>query len=116
MIFLGERPHSASAEGTLGVIAELTIELRGIPETIAAAACSFGTVGGACQAAIFAIQTGIPMARIELLNAEYVRAYNAYSKLTLPETPLLLQHRAGGVARLPELLVPAGVRVMMGLF
>src|SRR6202521_3358453 len=61
------------AEGTLGIISELTIKLRGIPETIAAAACSFDSVRGACQATILAIQTGIPVARIELLNAEQVR-------------------------------------------
>jgi D-lactate dehydrogenase (cytochrome) len=78
------------AEGTLGIISELTIKLRGIPETIAAAACSFESVRGACQATILAIQTGIPVARIELLNAEQVRACNSYSKLSLPETPLLL--------------------------
>src|ERR1700759_2228917 len=78
------------AEGTLGIISELTIKLRGIPETIAAAACSFKTVQGACQATIMAIQTGIPLARIELLNAAQVRASNAYSNLSLPETPLLL--------------------------
>src|ERR1700755_591326 len=78
------------AEGTLGIISELTIKLRGIPETIAAAACSFDSVEGACRATILAIQTGIPVARIELLNAAQVRACNAYSKLTLPETPLLL--------------------------
>ncbi|MGO9358843.1 MAG: FAD-binding oxidoreductase, partial [Xanthobacteraceae bacterium] len=78
------------AEGTLGIISELTIKLRGIPETIAAAACSFATLEGACKATILAIQTGIPVARIELLNEAQVRASNAYSKLTLPETPLLL--------------------------
>jgi len=78
------------AEGTLGIISELTIKLRGIPETIAAAACSFETVRGACQATILAIQTGIPVARIELLNAAQVKACNSYSKLSLPETPLLL--------------------------
>ena len=78
------------AEGTLGIICELTIKLRGIPETIAAAACSFDSVRGACQATILAIQTGIPVARIELLNAAQVRACNSYSKLSLPETPLLL--------------------------
>ncbi len=61
------------AEGTLGIISELTIKLRGIPDTIAAAACSFETVRGACQATILAIQTGIPVARIELLNAEQVQ-------------------------------------------
>jgi D-lactate dehydrogenase (cytochrome) len=90
------------AEGTLGIISELTIRLRGIPETIAAAAGSFETVGGACQAAILAIQTGIPVARIELLNAAQVRACNAYSKLTLPETPLLLLEFHGSEAEVAE--------------
>ena len=78
------------AEGTLGIISELTIKLRGIPETIAAAACSFATLEGACRATILAIQIGIPLARIELLNEVQVRASNAYSKLSLPESPLLL--------------------------
>ncbi|WP_298259049.1 FAD-linked oxidase C-terminal domain-containing protein [Bradyrhizobium sp.] len=90
------------AEGTLGIITELTVRLRGIPETIAAAACSFETVRGACQATIMAIQTGIPVARIELLNAEQVKACNSYSKLTLPETPLLLLEFHGSEADVAE--------------
>ena len=90
------------AEGTLGIISELTIRLRGIPETIAAASCSFETVRGACQATIMAIQTGIPVARIELLNAAQVKACNAYSKLSLPETPLLLLEFHGSEAEVGE--------------
>jgi D-lactate dehydrogenase (cytochrome) len=90
------------AEGTLGIIAELTLRLRGIPETIAAAACSFATVGGACRATILAIQTGIPVARIELLNAAQVKACNSYSKLSLPETPLLLLEFHGSEAEVAE--------------
>jgi D-lactate dehydrogenase (cytochrome) len=90
------------AEGTLGIITELTIKLRGIPETMAAAACSFATVAGACQATILAIQTGIPVARIELLNEAQVKACNAYSKLTLPETPLLLLEFHGSEADVAE--------------
>ncbi|RTL51903.1 MAG: FAD-binding protein [Bradyrhizobiaceae bacterium] len=78
------------SEGTLGIISELSIKLRGIPQSIAAGSCSFASVRGACDATIMAIQTGIPLARIELLNVAQVRACNAYSKLTLPETPLLL--------------------------
>jgi D-lactate dehydrogenase (cytochrome) len=78
------------AEGTLGIICELTLKLRGIPDVIAAAACSFGTVEGACRATIMAIQSGVPLARIELLNEAQVKACNAYSKLTLPQSPLLL--------------------------
>ncbi len=74
------------AEGTLGT----------------AAACSFETVRGACQATIMAIQTGIPLARIELLNAAQVRACNAYSKLSLPETPLLLLEFHGSESEVAE--------------
>ena len=78
------------SEGTLGVIVELTLRLHGIPEQIAAASCSFPSVAAACDATIAAIQSGIPLARIELLDALQVKACNAYSKLTLPEAPLLL--------------------------
>jgi len=78
------------SEGTLGLITEVTLRLRGIPEAISAARCSFPTLDAACQAAMMTIQFGIPVARMELLNALQVRACNAYSGLSLPETPLLL--------------------------
>ncbi|WP_298934598.1 FAD-linked oxidase C-terminal domain-containing protein [uncultured Ruegeria sp.] len=78
------------AEGTLGIITELTLRLHGIPEAISSARCSFPTVDAACQAVMMTIQYGIPVARIELLDEMSVKAANAYSGLTLPETPLLL--------------------------
>jgi D-lactate dehydrogenase (cytochrome) len=78
------------SEGTLGLITEITLKLQGIPEAICAAVCSFPTVKAACDAAILTIQSGIPIARIELLDAAMVRATNLYSKLGLPESPMLL--------------------------
>ncbi len=78
------------AEGTLGIITELTLRLHGIPEAISSARCSFPSVDAACRAVMMTIQYGIPVARIELLDEMSVRAANAYSGLTLPETPLLL--------------------------
>ncbi|WP_170788135.1 FAD-binding oxidoreductase [Ruegeria lacuscaerulensis] len=78
------------AEGTLGVITEITLRLQGIPEAISSARCSFPTVDAACQAVMMTIQYGVPVARIELLDEMSVKAANAYSNLTLPETPLLL--------------------------
>lgn len=78
------------SEGTLGIITELTLKLFGIPESIAAASCAFETTEGAVQATIIAIQSGIPMARIEFLDPMQVKACNLYSQLTLPEKPLLL--------------------------
>jgi len=78
------------SEGTLGIIAELTLRLHGIPEVIAGGICSFPTLHAACDAVIMTVQMGIPVARIELLDPLQVRACNAYSKLNLPEEPLLL--------------------------
>ena len=77
------------SEGTLGVITELTLKLAGIPEAIASGICPFPSVEAACNATILTIQSGIPVARIELLDELQVKASNAYSKLTLPETPML---------------------------
>ena len=78
------------SEGTLGLITELTVKLQGIPEAIASGICSFPSVEAACNTVITTIQYGIPVARIELLDAVQVRACNHYSGLELPEETLLL--------------------------
>jgi len=90
------------SEGTLGLITELTLKLYGIPEAISAATCSFPTVEAACNAVIMTIQMGIPVARIELLDALSVKGVNAYSRLDLPETPLLLLEFHGTDASVKE--------------
>jgi D-lactate dehydrogenase (cytochrome) len=90
------------SEGTLGVIAELTLRLSGIPEAISSGVCPFPSVEAACNAAILAIQSGIPVARIELLDALQVKACNAYSNLTLPETPMLFLEFHGTAANVAE--------------
>jgi D-lactate dehydrogenase (cytochrome) len=78
------------SEGTLGLMTELTLRLYGQPEAISSAVCAFETVGDAVQTVIETIQCGLPMARIELMDADSVRAVNAYSKMHLPEKPHLL--------------------------
>ncbi|MCU4653580.1 FAD-binding protein [Roseibacterium sp. SDUM158016] len=90
------------SEGTLGIITELTLKLQGIPEAVSAATCSFASVAAACDAVIATIQYGVPVARIELLDALQVKAVNAYSKLSLPETPLLLLEFHGSEAGVAE--------------
>ena len=90
------------SEGTLGIITELTLRLSGIPEAIASGVCPFPSVEAACNATILTIQSGIPVARIELLDALQVRASNAYSKLTLPETPMLFLEFHGSEASVAE--------------
>jgi len=90
------------SEGTLGIITELTLRLAGIPEAIASGVCPFPSVEAACKATILTIQSGIPVARIELLDALQVRACNLYSKLTLPEAPMLFLEFHGSDAGVAE--------------
>jgi D-lactate dehydrogenase (cytochrome) len=90
------------SEGTLGVITEVTLRLQGIPEAISAASCSFPSVEAACETVMAVIQYGLPVARIELLDALVVKAVNSYSKLSLPETPLLLLEFHGSDAGVLE--------------
>ncbi|SDG87847.1 FAD-binding oxidoreductase [Sulfitobacter delicatus] len=90
------------SEGTLGIITEITLRLQGIPEAISSARCSFPTVQAACETVMAVIQYGLPVARIELLDADVVKAVNAYSKLTLPGTPLLLLEFHGSEAGVVE--------------
>jgi D-lactate dehydrogenase (cytochrome) len=90
------------SEGTLGIIIELTLRLCGIPEAIASGICPFPSVEAACNATILTIQSGIPVARIELLDEMQVKACKAYSKLTLPEMPLLFLEFHGSEASVTE--------------
>jgi D-lactate dehydrogenase (cytochrome) len=69
------------SEGTLGVITELRLRLHGIPEAISSAVCAFPGVGQAVNAVIATIQSGVPVARIELLDEIQMGACIAYSKL-----------------------------------
>ncbi len=90
------------SEGTLGVITEITLKLQGIPEAISSARCSFPSVEAACETVQSVIQYGLPVARIELLDAMVVRAVNGYAKLDLPETPMLLLEFHGSDAGVVE--------------
>jgi D-lactate dehydrogenase (cytochrome) len=90
------------SEGTLGIITEITLKLQGIPEAMSSARCSFPTVEAACETVMSVIQYGLPVARIELLDAMVVKAVNGYSKLALPETPMLLLEFHGSEAGVVE--------------
>jgi D-lactate dehydrogenase (cytochrome) len=90
------------SEGTLGVITEITLKLAGIPEAMSAGVCPFPSVDAACKATIATIQSGIPVARIELLDTLQVKASNAYSNLTLQEAPTLFVEFHGSEAGVAE--------------
>ncbi|OKL45380.1 FAD-binding oxidoreductase [Pseudovibrio exalbescens] len=90
------------SEGTLGIITELTLKLFGVPEAVSAAICHYPDVASACNTVINAIQCGIPVARIELLDELQVKAVNSYSKLSLKEAPTLLVEFHGSESSVKE--------------
>ena len=78
------------SEGTLGIITEITLKIYPQPEAISAAVCSFNDIASAVNTVIQTIQMGVPVARVEFVDENGVRAFNKHDKLTLPEKPLLL--------------------------
>ena len=83
------------SEGTLGVITEVTLRLYPLPEAVSAAVCSFPSIEAAVQTTIAIIQMGVPIARVELIDPNAVRMVNAYAKLGLSESPMLLMEFHG---------------------
>ncbi|RWR46502.1 FAD-binding protein [Sinirhodobacter ferrireducens] len=90
------------AEGTLGLITELTLRLHGQPEAISSAVCAFDTLEAAVETVQTTIQMGIPMARIEFVDEEVARIFNAINGTHLPEKPHLMIEFHGSDATVAE--------------
>jgi D-lactate dehydrogenase (cytochrome) len=90
------------SEGTLGIVTEISLRIFPAPETILAGHCHFPDVESACNAAISALQLGIPLARVELLDERQIVSSNRYSKLSLPEAPHLFIELHGSAASVEE--------------
>jgi D-lactate dehydrogenase (cytochrome) len=90
------------SEGTLGVMTEITVKLYPLPEAVSAAVCSFPSIEAAVRTTMTVIQMGVPIARVELIDAASVRAVNHYAKLTLAEKPMLLMEFHGSPAGVKE--------------
>ena len=90
------------SEGTLGVITEVTLRLHGIPEVISSAVCAFPDLAAAVNTTIAAIQTGVPVARVELLDEVQMDAVNKFSKLDYRVAPTLFFEFHGSEAGVRE--------------
>jgi D-lactate dehydrogenase (cytochrome) len=73
------------AEGTLGVITEVTLKLVGLPEAASAARVPFKDAEMATHFVTSLIQAGVPVARCELVDPQTIRAVNAYKGTSYPE-------------------------------
>jgi D-lactate dehydrogenase (cytochrome) len=90
------------SEGTLGVITEITVRLYPLPEAVSAAVCAFPTMGDAVRTVIETIQLGVPVARVEFVDALAIRAINRHSNMTLTESPTLFFEFHGTDASVAE--------------
>lgn len=91
------------SEGVLGIVTEVQLRLWGLPETVQAAVCQFAELSSAVQTVIAALQVGIPVARIELLDDVQMGACIAYSRLEGFEArPTLFIEFHGGAAAVRE--------------
>ena len=90
------------AEGTLGVITEVTVKLHPVPEAISSAVCPFPSLQSAIDTVILTIQSGIPVARIEILDAAMMDAVNRYAKLDYARQPTLFFEFHGSDAGVAE--------------
>ncbi|HET7408717.1 MAG TPA: FAD-binding protein, partial [Paracoccaceae bacterium] len=90
------------SEGTLGIITEITVRLHGQPEAVSAAICTFPTTADAVNTVIQTIQMGIPVARMEFVDAPSIRAVNQYSNYDMAEQPTLFMEFHGTPAGVSE--------------
>lgn len=68
-------------EGTLGIITELIVKLHPISEAISMAYVQYDTIAQAVDTAVATIQSGMKIARIELMDEVQMAASIAYSNL-----------------------------------
>lgn len=97
------------SEGTLGIVTEVTLRLHPIPETISSAVCGFDSLEGAVNTVVQSIQSGVPLARVEILDDMQIRAVNAWSKLTLPEVTTLFFEFHGSPGSVAEQVEMVGM-------
>lgn len=83
------------SEGTLGIFTQATLKLHSLPQVVVAAVCPFPTVAAACEAVVQTLQCSVPVARIEFLDDETIKACNAYNKTSYKETPTLFMEFHG---------------------
>lgn len=104
------------AEGTLGVITELTVKLWPLPVNAAVLRCHFPTVQAAARCAVDIMAAALQPERLELIDEREIHAVNVHLGRSYPVAPTLWIELAspseaalnGALAACEELCLDAG--------
>lgn len=77
------------SEGTLGIITRATLEVAPRPEQIRGGRVLFSTLADATNAIADCVQSGLDMAKIELIDEQSAAMANEYLGTDLPSTPMV---------------------------
>jgi D-lactate dehydrogenase (cytochrome) len=90
------------SEGTLGAFTEITLRVYGIPESSLSCRAVFPNVRNAVDAAVGILSGGIPVARVELVDARSIKQVNIHSETHYLEKPTLFLEFHGNEAGLKQ--------------
>jgi D-lactate dehydrogenase (cytochrome) len=96
------------AEGTLGIVTEAVLRVQPAPEAVSAGVCSFPSLRAAVDCVIATVQTGIPVARIELLDELQMEAISRRHSLPHAAAPTLFFEFHGTLASVREQATEVG--------
>lgn len=92
----------AGSEGTLGIITEITLRLHGIPEYTMMTRCTFNTLELCAEAAQQILLSGIPIMRMELIDATSIAEINRQNGYDFPMEHSLFFEFAGAKSAVVE--------------
>lgn len=78
------------AEGTLGVITEVTVKVHPIPETASVSVWSLPSLAAATELVVTALRSSLRIARVELLDELTIDALARYNGMIFPVAPTLM--------------------------
>lgn len=90
------------SEGTLGLFTEITVKVYGIPEHIAVARAVFPTIEDAVNSVVNILQSGVQIAKCELVDQMSIRQINIHSETDYIEAPHLFLEFHGNKAGVKE--------------
>eukprot|EP01133_Synstelium_polycarpum_P006771 gene6771-7870_t len=90
------------AEGTLGLVTELTVRIHPLPESTAVSLVTFNSISDATRTVIQTMQAGVQIGRAELMDDLMMKAVNMSNDTSYDEAPTLIFEFTGSPSAISE--------------